>query len=199
MNKQRQRSTMTRARILEAAERSFAQQGFDTTSVTFICQLAGVTKGAFYHHFSSKQDLFLELLRRWLEGLDDQITKLRQNTTSIPDQLLSMTNLIQDVLQATEDQFPIYFEFWIHAMRDPTIRHELINPFYRYQDLFTAMVSKGISEGTLKDIHPETGAKLILAVALGLIIQAMIDQSDDDWGRVTQECLQILLTGIAES
>ena len=199
MNKQRQRSEETRARIFEAAERSFAQQGFDAASVATICQVAGVTKGAFYHHFSSKQDLFLELLRRWLEGLESQIAKLRENTASVPAQLFSMTNLIQDILQATENQFPIYLEFWTRAMRDPTIRQELIDPVYRYQDLFTEMVSRGISEGTLKDTHPETTARLILAVALGLLIQALIDQHGDDWGRVTQECLQILFMGIEES
>ncbi len=199
MNKQVQRSEETRARVFEAAERSFARQGFDATSVATICQVAGVTKGAFYHHFSSKQDLFLELLRRWLAGLEFQITQLREDTASVPDQLYSMTNLIQDVLKATENQFPIYLEFWTRAMRDPTIRQELIDPFYLYQDLFTEMVSRGISEGTLKETHPETTARLILAIALGLLIQALIDQHGDDWGRVTQECLQILFMGIKES
>lgn len=198
MNKQRQRSEATRTRIVEAAERAFAQQGFDASSVASICRSAGVTKGAFYHHFTSKQDLFLELLRRWLKRLDDQMTKLREDTASIPKQLISMTDLLQEVIQATENQFPIYFEFWTHAMRDPSIRQELINPFYRYQELFTAMVSKGVSDGSLKDIHPETTARLILAIAMGLLIQAMIDQDAGDWGRVAQECLQILFTGIGE-
>jgi len=199
MNRHQKRSEETRARLLEAAERSFAQQGFDATGVATICQVAGVTKGAFYHHFSSKQDVFMELLRRWLEGLDLQMTRLREDTASIPEELLSMTSLIQEVLQTTEDHFPIYLEFWTRAMRDPTIRQELINPFYQYKDLFSEMVSNGISEGTLKDVPPEITARLILAVALGLLIQALIDQHRDDWGQVTQECLQILLKGIAEN
>jgi AcrR family transcriptional regulator len=199
MNKQRQRSEETRARLLEAAERSFAQQGFDATGVATICQVAGVTKGAFYHHFSSKQDVFMELLRRWLDRLDIQMAKLREDSASVPEELFSMTSLIQEILQATEDQFPIYLEFWTRALRDPTIRQELITPFYRYRDLFSEMVSNGITEGTLKDVHPQTAARLILALALGLLIQALIDQRGDDWGQVTQDCLQILLMGIAES
>jgi AcrR family transcriptional regulator len=198
MSKQQQRSEETRARLLEAAERSFAQQGFDATGVAAICQLAGVTKGAFYHHFSSKQHVFMELLRRWLEGLDGQMAKLREGTASVPDELFSMAGLIQEVLQTTEGQFPIYLEFWTRAMRDPTIRQELIEPFFQYRDLFSEMVTNGISEGTLKDVQPETAARLILALALGLLVQALIDQQGEDWGRVTQECLQILLMGMAE-
>jgi hypothetical protein len=84
-------------------------------------------------------------------------------------------------------------------MRDPTIRQELIDPFFQYRGLFSEMVTKGISEGTLKDVQPKTAARLILALALGLIIQALIDQHGEDWGRVTQECLQIMLMGMAES
>ncbi|HEY44491.1 MAG TPA: TetR/AcrR family transcriptional regulator [Anaerolineae bacterium] len=198
MNKQQQRSEETRTRLLKAAETSFAQHGFDATGVAKICQVAGVTKGAFYHHFSSKQEIFLELFRRWLEGLESQMTNLREETVSVPEELLSMSGLIQEVLQAAEDQLPIYLEFWTRAMRDPTVMQALIDPFHRYRDLFSEMISEGISEGTLKKVHPETTAKLILALALGLLIQGLIDPRGDDWQRVTQESLQILLTGLRE-
>jgi AcrR family transcriptional regulator len=198
MNKQQQRSEETRDRLLEAAETSFAQYGFDATGVAKICRVAGVTKGAFYHHFSSKQEVFFELLRRWLEDLDVQMASLREETAGVPDQFLSMSGLIQEVLQAAEDQLPIYLEFWTRAMRDQTVMQELITPFHRYQALFSEMISKGISEGTLRQVNAETAARLILAIALGLLIQGMIDPSGDDWGRVTQECIHILLTGMVE-
>jgi AcrR family transcriptional regulator len=198
MNKQRQRSEETRARILEAAERSFAQHGFDGTGVAKICQVAGVTKGAFYHHFSSKQEVFLELLYKWLEGLDVQMVGFREETSSVPEAFLSMSSLIQEVLQAAQDQLPIYLEFWTRAMRDRTVMQELITPFSHYRTVFSEMVSKGISEGTLKKVHPETTAKLILALALGFLIQGLIDPQGGDWGRVTQESIQILLTGLRE-
>jgi AcrR family transcriptional regulator len=198
MNKQQQRSEETRDRLLEAAETSFAQHGFDATAVAKICQVAGVTKGAFYHHFSSKQEVFFELLRRWLEGLDVQMASLRDAKVSVPEQFLSMSSLIQEVLQAAEDQLPIYLEFWTRAMRDPTVMQELITPFHRYRALFSEMISKGISDDTLRQVHPEIAARLILAIALGLLIQGMIDPSGDDWGWVTQECIKILLTGMVE-
>ena len=126
------------------------------------------------------------------------MTNLREETVSVPEELLSMSGLIQEVLQAAEDQLPIYLEFWTRAMRDPTVMQALIDPFHRYRDLFSEMISEGITEGTLKKVHPETTAKLILALALGLLIQGLIDPLGDDWQRVTQESLQILLTGLRE-
>ena len=56
------RSLQTRTRILEAAQSEFARHGYDATGVAELCRVAGVTKGAFYHHFPSKQEVFLELL-----------------------------------------------------------------------------------------------------------------------------------------
>jgi AcrR family transcriptional regulator len=47
----------TRVRLVEAAGRLFGSQGYDATSVERIVQQAGVSKGAFYHHFSSKEDV----------------------------------------------------------------------------------------------------------------------------------------------
>jgi len=71
-----QRGEETRKRLLDAAQEAFALYGYDGTSVAEICRRTGVTKGAFYHHFPSKQDVFLELLERWLEGVNAQLAAL---------------------------------------------------------------------------------------------------------------------------
>jgi AcrR family transcriptional regulator len=54
---QLERSTATRARILEAARALFAERGWAATSVEGVVRTAGVTKGALYHHFRDKTDL----------------------------------------------------------------------------------------------------------------------------------------------
>jgi AcrR family transcriptional regulator len=73
MMKQQDRATQTKESILKAAEHLFAVQGYEATSVSMICDAAGVSKGAFYHHFETKQSIFLELMQRWLKGLDEQL------------------------------------------------------------------------------------------------------------------------------
>lgn len=54
-----------RDRLLEAGVKLIRQQGFAATSVADLCAEAGVTKGAFFHHFTSKDDLGAELARYW--------------------------------------------------------------------------------------------------------------------------------------
>jgi AcrR family transcriptional regulator len=55
---QRQRTEATTGQLLGAARRLFAADGYTATSLEDVVAAAGVTKGALYHHFSSKRDLF---------------------------------------------------------------------------------------------------------------------------------------------
>jgi TetR/AcrR family transcriptional regulator, transcriptional repressor for nem operon len=56
-----------RAQILEAALRVIRAKGYTATSVEDLCTAAGVTKGAFFHHFKSKEDLGIAAARHWSE------------------------------------------------------------------------------------------------------------------------------------
>ena len=53
----------TIARILDAAETLFAEHGFDAVSMNAIAERAGVSKANVFHHFTSKQDLYLAVVR----------------------------------------------------------------------------------------------------------------------------------------
>lgn len=55
----------TRKRILDVALRVFREKGYASTSVEDLCQASGVTKGAFFHYFASKEALALSALQYW--------------------------------------------------------------------------------------------------------------------------------------
>ena len=67
----------TRQRILEAAGRRFKQDGIDGAGVAAVMSDAGLTNGAFYAHFSSKEDLVANVLA-------DQLRAQRQNVDAEP-------------------------------------------------------------------------------------------------------------------
>lgn len=54
-----------RNRLLDAALRIFREKGYHATSVDELCTAAGVTKGAFFHHFRSKEDLAVAAADHW--------------------------------------------------------------------------------------------------------------------------------------
>jgi AcrR family transcriptional regulator len=155
-----------------------------------------VSKGAFYYHFSSKQDLFLELLQRWLAALDEQLEQVRTGETPVPEQLFAMTGMIRQVFQVAEEQLPIFLEFWTKAARDPRVWEATIAPYRRYRAFFASLIESGITTGTLRPVEPDTAARVIVSLAVGLVVQGLLDTEGADWGHVAEAGMQMLLEGI---
>jgi AcrR family transcriptional regulator len=63
-----ERGDATRARILAAAERLFAERGFSSVSMPVLAKASGITAGAIYKHFESKEQLFFEVVRRAVQS-----------------------------------------------------------------------------------------------------------------------------------
>ena len=66
---QRERSETTIALLVKAARRLFVEKGYSDTTLDEVATAAGVTKGAVYHHFSSKRDLFRAVYEREQQSL----------------------------------------------------------------------------------------------------------------------------------
>lgn len=191
------RGEETRDRILEAAQACFAQHGYDGTGVAEICHRADVTKGGFYHHFPTKQAVFLELVDRWLGGLDSQLGAACADARSVPESLMRMAGMIGQLFQAARGQLPVFLEFWSQAARDQDIWQATIAPYHWYQSFFCGLISAGISEGSLRPVDPEIASQTLVSLAVGLVLQGLIEQEETDWGRVTEESVKLLLEGIS--
>jgi len=191
------RGEETRTRILEAAVAGFAEQGYARTGVAEICSRAEVSKGAFYHHFPSKQALFLELLERWLGALDEQLEGICAGDATVPEELMRMTGIIRQVFQAGAEQLPLFLEFWTRAAHDAAVWEASIAPYRRYRTFFSRMIESGVAEGTLRPVDPDSAARVIVSLAVGLVVQGLLDTEGADWGEVAEEGVRMLLRGMA--
>lgn len=191
------RSEGTRKRILEAASTCFAQNGYDATSVDDICRSASVSKGAFYHHFTSKQAVFQELLENWLRDLDAQLIWVQTEAIDVPQALVQMAELSSEAFRDARSKLSMFLEFWTRASREKQIWQKVIAPYQRYRDFFAELIQHGVEEGTLQAEDVETASRLLVALAVGLILQATLETESEDWKRITSESMKILLKGLA--
>lgn len=198
MSSQQQRSQTTRNQLLDAALSSFASHGYAAASVDEICQAAGVSKGAFYHHFASKQALFLALLNRWLDAFEVQVAALQRQRLSTGAMLTVMADLAAPLFKDAAGQLPMFLEFWSQAAREPAVWEATIAPLARYRQFFAGLLAEGVAEGALKPIDAETVARMLIAVALGLLLQSVLEPTAVDWGQITQESVQIMLRGLMQ-
>ncbi len=186
----------TRSRILESATLCFSESGYDKTGVAKICQVARVSKGAFYHHFPTKQALFLELLNQWLEGLDAQIRLIRAQASDVPTALTQIAAMVRQVFEAGQGKLPMFLAFLNQAAHDKAIWLATISHYQHYQSVFAEFIKKGIDEGSIADIDPEIAAKTLVSLGVGLVLQGTLDSDHVDWGIVTERSIQLLLNGM---
>jgi AcrR family transcriptional regulator len=147
----------TRTRLLDAAERVFAELGYHDASIVKITEAAGVGQGTFYLYFASKKDVFEELVRdlnrRVRHAMKESSSK---GTTRMEAELLG---------------FGAYFRFTAeHPALYRIIRQaEFVSPemlHYHYEKLAEGYVEglrESMAKGEVGDIDPEVSAWALMA------------------------------------
>ena len=115
---------LTQQRLLDAAEKVFAKKGLDGASVEDIAAAAGYTRGAFYSNFASKNDLFIEMLRRDHHRADAEFFALRDDNLSL-DYIQERTRDIYSKLYRDNECFMSWTEARLLSARDPKFRAKL--------------------------------------------------------------------------
>ena len=114
----------TTQRLLAAAQKLIANRGLSDASLEDIAEEAGYTRGAFYSNFSSKGDLFIELLRRDHEATNAQLRALRDDSLPL-DRIQQGIREIYTQMYSTNDSFMIWTEARMLAARDAKFRVKL--------------------------------------------------------------------------
>ncbi len=85
----RERTEATRQALLDAARGLFVSKGYGATSTPDICASTVTTRGALYHHFADKRDLFRQVLLREFEAVTADIVKATSDELSPRDALVA--------------------------------------------------------------------------------------------------------------
>jgi AcrR family transcriptional regulator len=185
----------TRADLLDAAARVFAAQGYHAASVDQVAEAAGYTKGAVYSNFSSKEELFLELLER---HLDQAINVIEQLVFEVePAQRAGVFIEQHDRITVLDREwFLLEAEFLLYAARNEQVRERVASRQRRTHERITALTRRhlddlGIPEAILSAADT---ARILIATADGLTQAALADeQVAVDGGRLLASTVETLV------
>ncbi|PZG20710.1 TetR/AcrR family transcriptional regulator [Nonomuraea aridisoli] len=130
-----------RQRILAEATRLFADRGFEATSVQEIVVSAGVTKGAMYHYFDSKDDLLHEIYARVLRMQMERLTRIADGPGSLKQRLHRAAADVVETTAANLDDSKIFFRS-IHLLA-PETQKSVRAERRRYHERFRDLVAEG--------------------------------------------------------
>jgi AcrR family transcriptional regulator len=82
---QAERRAATRRALLDAARSLFAEKGYHGTAAEEIVQRAGLTRGALYHHFEGKKDLFRAVVDEMESEIDEEIEAAERAQSGLPE------------------------------------------------------------------------------------------------------------------
>jgi AcrR family transcriptional regulator len=128
---QRERRARTRTALLRAAGRVFTKHGYHQATLEAVAAEAGVSKGALYHYFPSKEQLFLALLEDRLgAGLSDVDAVIAERGTDSGD-LAAATETFLRRMNRDPRWLPLLLEFLAYGSRDPAAKAGVIEHFLR--------------------------------------------------------------------
>ncbi|MFI6323706.1 TetR/AcrR family transcriptional regulator [Nonomuraea sp. NPDC050556] len=141
-----------RQRLISEATRLFAEQGFEGTSVQEIVIAAGVTKGAMYHYFDSKDDLLHEIYARVLRMQMDRLTQIADGPGTIPERLHAAAADVVETTAENLDDSKIFFRS-MHLLA-PETQKSVRAERRRYHERFRALIADGQRQGDFRDEIP---------------------------------------------
>ncbi|TLQ01085.1 TetR/AcrR family transcriptional regulator [Nesterenkonia salmonea] len=141
-------------RVTRVAVDLFASQGFANTSVQQIVAAAGVTKGAMYHYFQSKDDLLFGIYERLLSLQRSHLEAALSKGGSAEEVL---REVCVDVIETSIDFLPegtVFFRS-MHLLSEPR-RAEVTRRRREYHDRIAALIERGQDEGSFRTDIPRS-------------------------------------------
>ncbi len=191
-----EQAQQTRARLVEAALRVFAEEGYDRATVEEISLAAGYSKGAYYFHFDSKEDIFLELLSTWV---DSQTGRLKvTGRRPVATELLEMLSLLLRYDGNDHHWQLLLPEIWAQSNRNPRVRETLRGAYAKWIVLLQKLFEKANGEGLISlSVKPNIAASLVLAAHDGLILRSLLTLTTEGEftpSEVANALLNVILT-----
>ncbi|WP_019631881.1 TetR/AcrR family transcriptional regulator [Actinomadura atramentaria] len=139
-------------RLLAVATRLFAEKGYESTSVQEIVRAAGVTKGAMYHYFGSKDDLLYAIYHRLLDLQTRRLEGIADGAGTAEERLRAAALDVLETSFRYLDDLIVFFRstHLLSAARQEAVRAER----RRYHERFRRLVEEGQREGSLSERVP---------------------------------------------
>lgn len=186
-----------REQILNAALASAARRGFHQTTMREICQEAGLSVGAVYNYFQSKEQILEALTKRGRVEKERMIQQLQ----AFPTARHAITDLLRQMFAVyASESFqtfgPVDVETYGEALRNRRVRRIAQEEIRALADPLTSVISRWQTDGQVRaDLDAEDLAYYLVSVSVGMKVLVLL-LSEPDVGKLATLVEQAFLEGV---
>jgi len=189
------RADRTRAHIIETAARAFAEHGYEGVSLNELVRTSQVSKGAFYFHFPSKEELALACFRAKQEELLARLLA-EEAPPKLAERLAFLMRRRAGLVREDPSLGCV-----TRLGSELNVRSAPGSTYASFQDLALQLIADLIREGQRghdfrTDLDPEAAARAIFATILGLDALSLLMSGGADLEERSEEVVDLVLRGL---
>lgn len=180
----------TRDKILAAALLVFTDQGYDAASMRMISQAAGISVGGLYLYFKNKTELYLTILKEWLDDLQRHTIESLAKARDPREEIIAFLSV---TLQYARDHREVLIlqRREMGCNRGSEVKQQF---FQARRSMLADIIRRGIEARTFKICDPDEAARIIFNLIRGFVMSFSIDE---EALFSTDACVDLILNGLA--
>ena len=182
--------------ILQAAIAAFARLGLDQARMDDIVAEAGLSKGAIYWYFKSKDEIIAAILNSLFNREIVELQELLEADGPVYQRLLAFVHHTAAEIKSMAHLTPILYEFYGLAFRNPLVRSALQADLRRYLKLAGPLIQQGVERGEFRPIPASQGANALAAIIEGTMLLWVFDPDAIDLEPQIETAARIFLDGL---
>lgn len=170
MNGKKLQGAETKKKILRTAAELFSEYGFENISVDSIVEKAGISKGGFYVHFESKDDLTAGLIAEYVNELDLSYEAFLETFPESAESSAILLSLVDEIADIMTDRIGYNLTKIAYRIQiDRNISTDVLLSYSRdIYGVFSELIQRGIRQGEFRaELESETTAEQLVAVLRG--------------------------------
>jgi len=185
-----------KTQILAAATKVFTERGFADARMDDIVTESGLSKGALYWYFDSKDAIIISILDQIFDYETGHVRELleRENSAKLKLEVFIET-MVKD-LEKMKPLMPIFFDFWSLSLRKKTINQAIKKYYQRFLVMIEPIIEDGIEQGEFRSVNVKETAVAIGAMYEGTILFYVYFPDFIDFENQFRSNLELILEGL---
>ena len=191
-------SEARKKQIMDAAVVVFARRGFYEARMEDIASEAGLSKGALYWYFDSKDAIISALMEHIFSRETAAMAPLLESDAPAAERLRAVTDyFVRELFDELVDLMPVMYEYYAASMREEPVRTFLQGYLGSYREMLATLVQQGIDRGEFRDdVDAGDAAMMVASLYEGAAFLWFLDPDEVNIESLSETSVRLLLEGL---